>query len=229
MSLIPLKNYLRHRIVYYMLVLSLFTLFGTYLQVVFEDKKRTADLAQGLEDNELDIRAKYEYFMRTALFFILFACPSTKMFFAYLSNFILFIFILSAHKGNWDDDQFIEALAQQPAYIVTCFVCFHILQTRQLKRYFKQQHTITKEIQTRKVLDSQSDAIIAVENQEGDQSDLNFLFCNSKSLELLNFNVMDAQGLLNQVEAFSPMICNPVDIPRFKHLVFSDSLDKLHQ
>ena len=111
MSLIPLKNYLKHRIVYYMLVLSLFTLFGTYLQVVFEDKKRSADLEQGLEINELDIRAKYEYFMRTALFFILFACPSTKMFFAYLFNFVLFIFILSADKGNWGDDQFIEALA----------------------------------------------------------------------------------------------------------------------
>ena len=95
--------------------------------MVFEDQQRQADLEDGMEVNKLDIRAKYEYFMRTALFFILFACPSTKMFFAYLTGFICFIVILSAHKGNWDDDQFIEALAQQPAYIVTCFVCFHIL------------------------------------------------------------------------------------------------------
>ena len=37
-SLIPLKNYLRQKIVYYMLILCYLNLFGTYLQVVFEDK-----------------------------------------------------------------------------------------------------------------------------------------------------------------------------------------------
>ena len=39
MALIPLKkNLLKHRIVYYMLILSQFTLFGIYFRVIFEDK-----------------------------------------------------------------------------------------------------------------------------------------------------------------------------------------------
>ena len=45
------------------------------------------------------------------------------------------------------------------------------------------------------MLDSQNDAIIAIENQEEDESNINFLFSNIKSHELLNFNVMEAQEL----------------------------------
>ena len=50
------------------------------------------------------------------------------------------------------------------------------------------------------MLDSQNDAIIAIENQEEGGSDINFLFNNIKSHELLNFNVMDAQELPENLE-----------------------------
>ena len=126
MALIPLKKRLKTRICYYYVFLFFLTMLGTYLQVIVEDIKRMEDLKNGVEREEFEIRAKYEYFMRTTIAFIAFTCPSTKFFFAYTAYYIVFITILSIHKGNWQDDEFTEALAQLPAYIVSCLVIFHV-------------------------------------------------------------------------------------------------------
>ena len=102
----PLRKVLKNKIVYYLFFMALSTMTGIYLMTIEQQSKQTDD-----EKMELDIREKYEYFMRTALFYILFACPSTKMFLAYLSAFILFVGILSLHYGDLDDANFVEAFA----------------------------------------------------------------------------------------------------------------------
>ena len=111
MALIPLKKRFKTKISHYMVFLNFLTMLGTYLQVIVEDRKRNEDLKNGVVRENLDIRAKYEYFIRTTLTFIAFACPSTMIFFYYIGMFILFVTILSIHKGELQDDEFIEALA----------------------------------------------------------------------------------------------------------------------
>ena len=87
--------------------MAMSTMTGVYLLTIEQQSNKNDEGIQ-----EIDMRDKYEYYMRTALFYILFACPSTAMFLAYLSSFILFVGILSLQYGDLDDTNFVEALAQ---------------------------------------------------------------------------------------------------------------------
>ena len=82
-------------------------------------------------------------------------------------------------------------------YIIACFIFFYIQQKRELKRFYKELQAITKEKQVSNVLDSQSDAIVVIQPNDGVPEDENssslfqFLFRNSMSIKLFGFNVME--------------------------------------
>ena len=139
-----LRPRLKNKIIYFLYFLYLTTMAGIYLSAVYESSNQENQLgdekAEDLEKQQL--RDNFEMWMRTGLFFILFGCPTTKMFFAYLVPWVLCVLILSVHKGDFEDDEFWRHLAVQPTYFIVCLICFHVLQTRQLSRFFKQLNLV---------------------------------------------------------------------------------------
>ena len=102
-----------------------------------------AEVLMGSTDDEakmnMNLRGRYEYFMRTHLFYIMFAVPNFRFYAGYVLIHIFFIALLSVHRGNLANEAFIETLSQQPVYIILSMILFHICTIRQLKSFFKQQ------------------------------------------------------------------------------------------
>ena len=135
-----LRPRLKNNIIYYLYLLYLTTMAGIYLGAVYESSNLESQLNNESSENpeKFQLRESFEYWMRTILFFILFGCPTTKMFFAYLVPWVLCVILLSFHKGDFNDDIFLQHLAQQPIYLIVSFITIHVMQTRQLFRFFKQ-------------------------------------------------------------------------------------------
>ena len=89
------------------------------------------DVNEDIRNDEIHeamlLRSRYEYMMRTATFFAVFATPSMFFMGIYSLIYVGAIAWLSFHHGDLSKPQFIETISQQPVYVLACFIVFYIL------------------------------------------------------------------------------------------------------
>ena len=74
-----------------------------------------AEVLMGSIDDEakmnMNLRGRYEYFMRTHLFYIIFAVPNLRFYAGYVTIHIFLIVLLSVHRGDLANEAFVETLS----------------------------------------------------------------------------------------------------------------------
>ena len=104
------------------------------------------------------------------------------------TNFFALIFSQSASQiiyGYWftslSKGEALKLFLENPFYTFLFGVIFYMLQKRELKNFFAERRTQLKHEQVKTIFDSQSDAIVAVEN-----NDAEILFNNKNSVSLFD-------------------------------------------